>query len=69
MKDDEPLTCDECGREPRPDENAEDDWRSYLREGLGDGVTVCPECAKQIGGREYDAPIPGALRDTPVEQA
>jgi hypothetical protein len=26
---DEPLTCAECGREAREDENAEDDWRTY----------------------------------------
>ena len=32
----QPLTCAECGREPREDENAEDDWRTYY-EGVGDG--------------------------------
>jgi len=47
-EDDEPLTCLECGRTPRPDENAEDEWRTYY-EGVGDGVTLCPECAEQIG--------------------
>jgi len=25
---DEPLTCAECGREPRGDENATDEWRA-----------------------------------------
>jgi hypothetical protein len=25
---DQALTCDECGREPRPDENAADEWRT-----------------------------------------
>jgi hypothetical protein len=44
--DDEPLTCAECGREPREDENAQDDWRTYY-EGVGDGVTLCPECAER----------------------
>jgi hypothetical protein len=29
--DDVPLTCDECGREPRPDENADDEWQHLLR--------------------------------------
>src|SRR5262249_42598159 len=42
------LICAECGREPREDENAEDDRRTYY-EGFGDGVTVCPECAREIG--------------------
>jgi hypothetical protein len=46
--DDEPLTCAECGREPREDENAEDEWRTYY-EGVGDGVTLCPEYAREIG--------------------
>jgi hypothetical protein len=27
---DEPLTCAECGREPRDEENAADEWRAYL---------------------------------------
>jgi hypothetical protein len=43
---DEPLTCAECGREPREDENPEDDWRTYY-EGVGGGVTLCPECARE----------------------
>jgi len=45
--DDQPLTCDECSREPQPDENAENDWRTYYH-GVGDGVTLCPECAGVI---------------------
>jgi hypothetical protein len=44
--DDEPLICAECGRVPREDENAQDDWRTYY-EGVGDGVTLCPECAER----------------------
>jgi hypothetical protein len=48
--DDVPLTCDECGREPRPDENADDEWRTYLWEGLGDGVTPCPDCVDRPFG-------------------
>jgi hypothetical protein len=44
--DDEPLTCAECGRESREDENAEDDWRTYYE--VGDGVTPCPECAERV---------------------
>jgi hypothetical protein len=45
--DDEPLICAECGREPREDENPEDEWRTYY-EGVGDGVTLCPECERVI---------------------
>jgi hypothetical protein len=37
-EDDQSLTCDECGRRPRPDENAVDEWRTYY-EGVGDGMT------------------------------
>jgi hypothetical protein len=45
---DEPLTCAQCGRKPREDENAEDDWRTYYK-AVGDGVTLCPECVREIG--------------------
>jgi hypothetical protein len=45
------LTCAECGREPRNDENAADEWRTYY-EGVGDGVTLCPECAEHEFGVE-----------------
>jgi hypothetical protein len=41
-----PLVCAECGRTP-PDENPDDDWRTYYF-GVGDGVTVCPECAAAL---------------------
>jgi hypothetical protein len=37
------LMCSECGRVPREDENAEDEWRVGL-EGTGWPVTFCPEC-------------------------
>jgi hypothetical protein len=43
----EPLVCAECGRQPREDENAEDEWRTFY-EGVGDGVTLCPECASRV---------------------
>jgi hypothetical protein len=33
--DDEPLTCSECGRKPRDDENAAEEWRTYY-----DGVAT-----------------------------
>jgi hypothetical protein len=45
------LVCAECEREPRDDENAADDWRTYY-EGVGDGVTLCPECAEREFGVE-----------------
>jgi hypothetical protein len=48
LDDDQPLNCADCGRQPRSYENAEDEWRTYY-EGVGDGVTLCPECAEQLG--------------------
>jgi hypothetical protein len=35
----------------RPDEDAEDDWRTYY-EGVGDGVTLCPEYLKRVFGHD-----------------
>jgi hypothetical protein len=32
-------------RKPRPDENAEDEWRAYS-DGVGELVVFCPECAE-----------------------
>jgi hypothetical protein len=58
---DEPLTCAECGREPREDENAKDEWRKYY-EGVGDGVTLCPACAREIGGSETSSQLIGPSR-------
>ncbi len=46
------LECRECGRKPRPNENAEDDWRACY-EGLGNGVTLCPECAAVIAAETW----------------
>jgi hypothetical protein len=44
-----PLTCGECGREPRDDENPLDDWRSYSTE--VELLTFCAECAEwEFGG-------------------
>jgi hypothetical protein len=41
---DAPLVCAECGRKPREDENAEDEWRAYLD--VDDDLPVfCPECS------------------------
>ena len=38
---DAPLVCAECGREPRDDENAVDEWRAYLD--VNDDLPVfCP---------------------------
>jgi DNA-directed RNA polymerase subunit RPC12/RpoP len=42
---DDPV-CAECGRQPRDDENALDDWRVYE----GDDAELhvfCPECAER----------------------
>jgi hypothetical protein len=40
------LVCAECGRTPRPDENADDNWRVHYS-GIGDGVILCPACAER----------------------
>jgi hypothetical protein len=50
-----PLECDECGRKPQPDEKAEDDWPTYYQ-GVGDGVTLCPESAGVIAAEIRDRP-------------
>ena len=43
------LMCAECGREPRDDENADDEWRAYLD--VDDKLPVfCPECAEREFG-------------------
>lgn len=42
----EQLVCAEWGREPRPDENAAEEWRAYLD--VDNALPVfCPECAKR----------------------
>jgi hypothetical protein len=47
---DERLTCAECGRVPREDENAADEWRAYRD--ISDELPVfCPECAEREFGR------------------
>jgi hypothetical protein len=46
------VSVHECGREPREDENAADEWRAYRD--IDDELPVfCPECADRefgIGG-------------------
>jgi hypothetical protein len=43
------LVCAECGREPRDDENGDDEWRAYLD--VDDDLSVfCPECAEREFG-------------------
>jgi hypothetical protein len=45
------LTCAECGREPREDENAADEWRAYRD--ISDELPVFrPECAEREFGPE-----------------
>ena len=41
--------CAECGRRPRPDENADDEWRAYS-DGAGELIVFCPECAEREFG-------------------
>ena len=42
----EPLRCAQCGRKPRDDENAADEWRAYLDVDV-DLPVFCPECAER----------------------
>ena len=47
--DNHPPVCAECGRQPRDDENAADEWRAYLD--VDDDLPVfCPECAEREFG-------------------
>ena len=49
------LRCAECGRQPRDDENAPDEWQAYLD--VDDHLPVfCPQCA-QREFKAYDAPL------------
>ncbi len=40
--DSENLVCTNCGRAPRPGENADDDWRA-ASDGTGELLVFCPE--------------------------
>jgi hypothetical protein len=53
VADNQPLICAECGREPREDEYAADEWRGYLD--IADELPLfCPECAE----REFGVDVP-----------
>jgi hypothetical protein len=44
------IRCSECGRVPRPDENADDDWR-VESDGAGGLLVFCPQCwQREFGG-------------------
>lgn len=45
----ESLCCANCGREPRDDENPDDEWR-VCSDGVGELVTFCSECAEREFG-------------------
>ena len=47
--DRETLECVECGRAPRADENADDDWR-VESDDVGELHVVCPECRQREFG-------------------
>jgi hypothetical protein len=51
------LRCAECGRKPREDENADDEWRADS-DGLGELLVFCRECWEREFGE--NAPAPGA---------
>jgi hypothetical protein len=58
----EPLRCANRGREPRPDENAEDEWRAASNE-LGELLVFCPPCRAGVtGGGLYRPPARGSDR-------
>lgn len=46
---DQTLICAECGREPRGNQNATDEWRAYA--GVDDELHVfCKQCAvRELG--------------------
>jgi hypothetical protein len=44
-----PLRCADCGRKPRRDENADNEWRAYS-DGAGELIVFCPECAEREFG-------------------
>jgi hypothetical protein len=44
------LRCVNCGREARPDENPDDDWR-VESDGVGELLVLCPECWQREFGR------------------
>jgi len=50
----DPFRCSECKREPREDENPDDEWRA-VSNGVGVLHVFCPECWE----REFGA---GKLR-------
>jgi len=50
------LTCAECGRQARKDENPLDNWRSYPTG--SELLNFCPECAKREFG--VDARVGGS---------
>jgi DNA-directed RNA polymerase subunit RPC12/RpoP len=61
------LSCAECGRQSRDDENAADEWRAYLD--INDDLPVfCPDCAERelaSAERRLEAGGPPASRGSP----
>ena len=51
------LQCAECGRNPREDENADDEWRAESG-GVGELNVFCPEC----WDREFGPSAPASER-------
>jgi hypothetical protein len=46
---DQAVICAQCGRQPRGDENAADEWRCYS-DGVGELIVFCPECVEREFG-------------------
>jgi len=48
----DPFRCSECKREPREDENPDDEWRA-VSNGVGVLHVFCPECwEREFGSSE-----------------
>jgi hypothetical protein len=48
------FRCSECKREPREDENADDEWRA-VSDGVGELHIFCPECwRREFGAEAHD---------------
>jgi hypothetical protein len=54
------LVCAECGRKPRDDENAADDWRA-CSDGACELHVFCPEYAEREFGKASSARLAPVL--------
>jgi hypothetical protein len=58
----DPIRCSEFKREPREDENADDEWRA-VSDGVGELHIFCPECwEREFGSSVSPNPVRSAVR-------